>query len=166
MSTDNYDKIILIASRKYTSNQIQQYNKLDYSNACIATFNIISQDQEKLFEGKYQYRFLRGIGSLIGKNGKIKGHVNVDATFYICRELDVIKKANNLKKTVKLDVVPYRSQLNKYPSLGYIAYNILSKKYTDIPIYLVGFTFMPGNKWHDGKQEKQIITKDKRVHII
>lgn len=161
-----YDKIILIASRNYTGEEIQKYNKLDHNTACIVTFNKISPQQELLFNGKYHYRFLRGVGSLIGKNGQIKGNVNKDATFYICRDLELIKRANNLKKTVNLDVVPYRTQLNKCPSLGYIAYKILSKMYPNIPIYLVGFTFMPGNKWHDGQQEKRIITQDKRVHVI
>ena len=161
-----YDKIILIASRSdYTWKQIKKYNAMDHENALIVVFNTCLGNQRHLFGGKYNKRFIRGFGTHLRGNFKIKGNVQQDAEFYVWRHsnVDHIKKANGLQHCEPLQyIIPeqfYR------PSMGYIAYDILGKEFPDIPIYLLGFTFQ-GFKIHDWKLEKQILTTDPRVHVI
>ena len=165
----HYDKIILIASRSYTSKDIKRYNELDHSNACIVAFNKITRSRAKLFKGKYHIRFLRGFPPHVLKDYRIIGRVNKKATYYIYRNHCIIKKTNNLKNVIKINErklgIP-RVDNKKCNSLGFTAYSLLSQRYPDIPIYLIGFTFLSNNRCHNGDKEKDIILSDPRVILI
>jgi len=169
IQSPNYDKIILIASKRYDLNSISTYNTLDYSNACIVTFNKILPSQSKLFRGIYHIRFMRGFPPHVLPTYKIIGHVQKSALHYIYKNINEIKRVNHLKNVIQMNDKQFgieQLDSSKSNSLGYVAYRILSTQYPDIPIYLVGFTFLKNHRCHNGEKERDVMLSDPRVTVL
>ena len=187
----NINNIFLVASRTFTKEEVEKYNKLTYASpqSLIVRFNRCVSNKE-IFNGKTHIRFFMGMPSLLLDGYKLDGHTGPKVLYIVdsLKNKEIIKKNNKLEKLFsyndlilttqyrnmfsdyqchkKIDTCKYaKIVIEKYPSTGMVALHNLLKVYPKCKIHLIGFSFT-GYVAHAWNIEKYICENVLKENIV